>query len=219
MFIVEYSTCISQSKRSSSFRICSLSCLMSLDLSIVFEFTLKIQTRIIISNFSLWYSLPMVNKYKNDYWKDQRLSSVNAKKKERKRKTKNIQLLVHKTPPDWVSCWPVDCSPLQRHWSVFSEAPTKSSRSQSAQSRRKHVGSALLNNCRNNTSVPVFYAAQWCWIHIQTAWSQSHDRRRFLQTAVSALVYGPACGIQTASAPPGIDAWQDRHIRSQRSCQ
>lgn len=71
LFTGEYSTCISQSKRSSSFRICSLSCLMSLDLSMAFEFTLQIQTRIIICNFSLLQSRPMVNEYEIYYWKDQ----------------------------------------------------------------------------------------------------------------------------------------------------
>lgn len=46
-FAVAYSTWISQSKRSSSFRICSLSCFMSLDLSKVLEFTLKMSAHIL----------------------------------------------------------------------------------------------------------------------------------------------------------------------------
>lgn len=81
LFIGEYRTCISQSKRSSSFRICSLSCLMSLDLSMAFEFTLQIQTRIIICNFSLLRSRPMVNEYEIYYWKDQCFRLFMTKKK------------------------------------------------------------------------------------------------------------------------------------------
>lgn len=101
----------------------------------------------------------------------------------------------------------------------FSQKHLQKAAAQNQHKAAGHVDLALLNNRRNNTSVPVFYAAQCCWIHIQTAWSQSHGRRHFLQTAVSALVYGPACGIQTASAPPGINAWQDRHMRSHGSYQ
>lgn len=46
-FAVAYRTWISQSRRSSSFRICSLSCFMSLDLSMVLEFTLKMEAHIL----------------------------------------------------------------------------------------------------------------------------------------------------------------------------
>lgn len=151
-----YSTCISQSKCSSSFRICSLSCLMSLDLSMAFEFTWRIKMRVVICSL-IWYSFSMVNKY----IKKNAFSFFGGKKT----KTKT----------------PVTCSQDSSRLSfmlasrLFSSSTSLISFLRSACKRqrfgisRKHVGAAPFQDCGNNASVPAFYAAQRCWVHIQTA--------------------------------------------------
>lgn len=126
-----------QSSRSSSLRICSLSCFMSLDLSKMLEFTLEIhrhkhlwyQTvtdfdQIQFSNHSTMINVIFRKDTPQCICKPTLVQLQTNNKHNNMNKLNYFLVPVLKTPLDWASCWQTDCSPPPHHRSIFSEAST-----------------------------------------------------------------------------------------------